>query len=304
MKYAQDVTELIGNTPLVQVGSASVNDTLVLAKCEYMNPLGSVKDRVGLALVLDAIDRGEIDSDSTLIEATSGNTGIALAGVCAAKGLRLVLTMPESMSKERRDLLSGLGAELILTPASLGMTGSVEEAERLASTIDGGFLTRQFANSANPDMHKKTTAVEIIHDCDNIDIFVAAVGTGGTITGVGSVLKEHFKDIKIVAVEPENSAVLSGDSAGPHTIQGIGAGFVPEILDTSVYSEIIKVNQDDAITTAKRVAKEEGLLVGISSGANIYAATLLAQRAENRGKTIVTILPDTGERYLSVGLYS
>lgn len=303
MKYADNLTQLIGNTPLVRLRQASNDKATVLGKCEFLNPLGSVKDRVGLALIEDGIDRGLIHERSVIVEATSGNTGIALAGVCASKGLRLVLTMPESMSIERRNLLRALGAELVLTPAHLGMTGSIDEAKRLALQIDGGYLCTQFENQANPLMHEKTTALEILESCPKVDIFVAAVGTGGTISGVGKVLKANFCNIEIVAVEPDASAVLSGKSASPHAIQGIGAGFVPDTLDTNVYGEIFRVRDEDAMKTARELARNEGLLVGISSGANVYAATVLARRAENRGKTIVTILPDTGERYLSTGLY-
>lgn len=303
MKYAKDVTELIGNTPLVKLQIASVNDTLVLGKCEFLNPLGSVKDRVGLALVEDAFESGKIDKNSTIIEATSGNTGIALAGICSSMGLKLILTMPESMSRERRSLLAALGAKVVLTPAEHGMAGSVEEAKRLEMQIDGGHFVRQFENQASPKMHALTTAQEIVDSCPEVDILIMAVGTGGTLTGVGAELKKHFNDIVIVAVEPTKSAVLSGEPSGSHKIQGIGAGFVPEVLDTSVYDEIIKVCDEDAIKVSRELARNEGLLVGISSGANVYAASLLASRVENKGKTIVTILPDTGERYLSTGLY-
>ena len=303
MKYAENLTELIGSTPLVKIGLASQNGALVLGKCEYMNPLGSVKDRVGLALVQDAMERGVIDSSSTIIEATSGNTGIALAGVCASLGLKVILTMPESMSKERRDLLSALGAKLVLTPAELGMQGSIDEAQRLSQTIDGGYLTKQFANIANPKIHESSTAKEILQDCPEIDIFVASVGTGGTITGVGSLLKKHNDQIDVIAVEPHESAVLSGDDAGFHVIQGIGAGFVPDILDVNIYDNIMRVSGADAKQMARDLAQKEGLLVGISAGANVCAARELANKPENSGKIIVTVLPDTGERYLSSGLY-
>jgi len=304
MKYAQDVTELIGNTPLVRLKQASQNGSLVLGKCEFLNPTHSIKDRIGYNMIRSAMEQGLIDSSSTVIEPTSGNTGIGLASTCAAKGLKLILTMPDSMSIERQQLLKALGAELILTEASLGMQGAVDRAIELANEIEGSYLPMQFANSANPQIHRETTAPEIWRDTDGqIDIFVCSVGTGGTITGVGEELKRLNPDIEIVAVEPTSSAVLSGQSVGEHAIQGIGAGFIPEILNTQIYSEILRVSDSDAMSSARDIASSEGLLVGISSGANIYAASLLAQRAENSGKTIVTILCDTGERYLSANLY-
>ncbi len=304
MKYAHSVTDLIGNTPLVKLRGASRNGSLVLGKCEFMNPTHSIKDRIGYSMIQSAMEQGLIDSSSTIIEPTSGNTGIGLAATCAAKGLSLILTMPSSMSIERQQLLKALGAKLILTDASLGMKGAIDRAKELSEEIDGSYIPMQFANSANPQIHRDTTAREIWRDTDGqIDIFVASVGTGGTITGVGEVLKSLNPDIEIVAVEPSNSAVLSGQSAGAHAIQGIGAGFVPEVLNTEIYSEVLQVSDSDAIATAKDIASSEGLLVGISSGANIYAASLLAKRAENSGKNIVTILCDTGERYLSANLY-
>ncbi len=305
MNYATDVTELIGNTPLVKIKKASERTgALLLGKCEFMNPTSSVKDRIGANMVIRAIEEGRVTKDSVLIEPTSGNTGIALAAVAAAKGIRLILTMPSSMSLERRRLLSALGAELVLTEPSKGMTGSIQKAQELADEIENAVILQQFENPANPEIHIRTTAREIWQDTDGkIDIFVAAVGTGGTITGVGKVLKEYNPNIRIVAVEPENSPVLGGGKAGPHKIQGIGAGFVPKVLDTSVYDEIITVEDDAAASMARKLAREEGLLVGISSGANVLAATMVAKREENTGKTVVTMLNDTGERYLSSGLF-
>ena len=304
MKYAQNVTELIGNTPLVQLNKASVNGTTVLGKCEFMNPTHSVKDRIGNNMVKDALEKGLITKETTIIEPTSGNTGIALAAVCAGLGLKLVLTMPSSMSIERRRLLKALGADLVLTEPEKGMKGAVDKSLELASEIENSFVPQQFANPANPDIHRKTTAKEILADTDGkIDILVAAIGTGGSITGISEVLKEHNPDIKIVAVEPEASPVLSGGKPGPHKIQGIGAGFVPDVLNTVVYDEVVQVSNEDAIATSRELAKSEGLLVGISAGANTYVASQVASRKENAGKTIVTILCDTGERYLSAGLY-
>jgi cysteine synthase A len=304
MKYAKNVTELIGNTPLVQLNKASVNGTTVLGKCEFMNPTHSVKDRIGNNMVKAALEAGHISKDTTIIEPTSGNTGIALAAVCAGLGLKLVLTMPSSMSIERRRLLKALGADLVLTEPEKGMKGAVDKSLELAEEIDNSFVPQQFANPANPDIHRKTTAKEILADTDGkIDILVAAIGTGGSITGISEVLKEHNPDIKIIAVEPEASPVLSGGKPGPHKIQGIGAGFVPEVLNTVIYDEVIQVSNENAIATSRELAKSEGLLVGISAGANTYVASQVASKEENAGKTIVTILCDTGERYLSAGLY-
>jgi len=303
MKIAQSITELIGNTPIIKL-KFNQNETTVLGKCEFMNPSGSVKDRIGSNMIQEAIKRSEITDKSIIIEATSGNTGIALASIAANLGIKLILTMPSSMSLERRQLLSALGAQIVLTEPAKGMGGAVEKANELAETTQGAIVLQQFDNEDNPNAHRNTTAEEILSDTDgNIDILVASVGTGGTITGVGEVLKIHNKNIQIIAVEPEDSAVLSGDSPGAHKIQGIGAGFIPGILNTHIYDEIIKVSNDEAFATARNMAKTEGLLVGISSGANLAAAYKVARRPENKGKTIVTILCDTGERYLSTALY-
>jgi cysteine synthase len=303
MKYAKSVVELIGNTPLVQINLAS-NNALVLGKCEFMNPTHSVKDRIGYNMIKVALENGKINKDTTIIEPTSGNTGIGLASVCASMGMKLVLTMPASMSMERRQLLSALGATLELTPAELGMNGAVNKAIELVENTPNSYMLSQFENDANADIHRLTTAKEILKDTDGkIDIFVAAVGTGGTITGIGQVLKEYNPNIQVIAVEPASSPVLSGGSPAPHKIQGIGAGFVPKVLDTSIYDEVIQVSNEDAFETSRKLANTEGLLVGISAGANVFASSLVASRAENKGKTIVTILCDTGERYLSSGLY-
>lgn len=304
MTYANNVTELIGNTPLVKLNKASANETTVLGKCEFMNPSHSVKDRIGFNMINEAIKAGKIVEGTTVIEPTSGNTGIALASVCAAQGIKLILTMPSSMSIERRKLLKALGAQIVLTEPEKGMKGAVEKANELADTIDNSFVPQQFANEANPAIHKKTTALEILKDTDGkIDILVAAIGTGGSITGISEVLKEHNPNIKVIAVEPADSPILSGGNPGPHKIQGIGAGFIPAILNTGIYDEVVTVSNDEAMETSRNLAKEEGLLVGISAGANVYAASVVAKREENKGKTIVTILCDTGERYLSTPLY-
>jgi len=294
----------IGNTPLVKLNK--LVDGLkadVFVKLEFFNPLSSVKDRLGIALIEDGEQKGIISKDSLIVEPTSGNTGVALAFVAAARGYKLVLAMPESMSIERRNLLSALGAELVLTPAALGMRGAVEESEKIKNER-GGIILGQFTNPANPAMHEKTTGPEIWADTEGkVDIFAAGVGTGGTITGVGRFLRSKKSDVKIVAVEPQESPVLSGGKPGPHRIQGIGAGFIPQTTDTSLFNEVIQIQSDDAGEWARRAAKEEGLLVGISSGANISAAIQLAKRPENEGKTIVTVANDTGERYLSTWLF-
>ena len=306
MNIAKDATQLVGNTPLVRINKLS-NDTSteVLGKCEFMNPTSSVKDRIALAMIETAIKEGKITKDTVVVEPTSGNTGIALAMVCAAKGLELILTMPESMSLERRQLLSALGATLDLTPAALGMKGAIDRAAEIDNTMQNSFMPQQFNNPANPEAHRQTTSQEILRDTDGkVDIIIAAVGTGGSLTGISEVLKEHNPDIQIIAVEPQSSPVLSGGTPGPHKIQGIGAGFVPTVLNEKIFDEVIQVSDEDAFATSKAIAKTEGLLVGISAGANLYAATQVASRAQNKGKTIVTILCDTGERYLSTTLYS
>ena len=305
MKFANNVTELIGNTPLVKLQAASEKaQATILGKCEFMNPTHSVKDRIGTNMIKSALEQGLINENTTVIEPTSGNTGIALASVCAGLGIKLILTMPSSMSIERRKLLKALGAQLVLTEPEKGMKGAVEKATELAEKTPDSFVPQQFGNGANPDIHRRTTAQEILNDTDGkVDILVAAIGTGGTITGIGEILKQHNSNIQVIAVEPEASPVLSGGKPGPHRIQGIGAGFVPDVLNTTVYDEVIQVSNEDAIETSRRLAKEEGLLVGISAGANAYVAEQVASKPENKGKTIVTILCDTGERYLSVGLY-
>ena len=303
---ADTVTELIGNTPLVKIGSLSEKSgATILGKCEFFNPSASVKDRIALSMVEDGIRQGIINEDSTIIEPTSGNTGIGLAMVCAAKRIKLILTMPESMSIERRKLLQHLGAKLVLTPASEGMSGAINKAKELKAQTKGAVILQQFANPANPKIHRETTAKEILRDTDGkVDIFVAGVGTGGTITGCGEVLKKEIASLQVIAVEPQDSPVLSGGGPGPHKIQGIGAGFVPDILNTTVYDEVITIGNEEAMETAKEVAKNEGLLVGISSGANLAAALKVANRPQNQGKTIVTILCDTAERYLSTELFA
>lgn len=303
--YAHNVTELIGKTPLLKLNKASdTSAALVLGKCEFLNPSHSVKDRIGLNMIKTALANGQINQNSVIVEPTSGNTGIGLASVCASLGLKLILTMPSSMSIERRKLLAALGAELVLTEPTLGMRGAVEKATELSQSIPNAFMPQQFANVSNPAVHYATTAEEIWRDTNGqVDILVAAVGTGGTITGTGKRLKELNPNIQIIAVEPDASPVLSGGKPGPHKIQGIGAGFVPSVLDTHIYDEIIQVSYENSVATSRSLAKDEGVLVGISAGANVYVATHVASRPENKGKTIVTILCDTGERYLSAGLY-
>ncbi len=306
MNIANNITELIGNTPMVKLNTPSkLTGSTIIGKCEFMNPTSSVKDRIGFNMIRRAQESGQITKESTIIEPTSGNTGIALAANCAAQGLKLILTMPESMSIERRNLLKALGAELVLTPASEGMNGAIQKAVQLQADTPNSIVLQQFENPSNPEIHELTTAKEILNDTDGeIDVFVAAVGTGGTLSGTAKVLKKEIKNISIFAVEPEASAVLSGGDAGPHAIQGIGAGFIPKTLDTTVYGEVIRVSNEDAIKTAKMLAREEGLLVGISAGANVYATMQVASREEFKGKTLVTILCDTGERYLSTELFS
>ena len=308
MKISNNLTELVGNTPLLYLEKYSrkvgADNARLIAKLEYFNPLGSVKDRAALAMIEDAEKSGKLKLGSVIIEPTSGNTGIGLAFVATARGYRIILTMPESMSLERRKLLMALGAELVLTPAHAGMKGAIAEAEKLAAEIPNSFIPGQFTNPANPRIHKETTAEEIWRDTDGqVDIFVAGVGTGGTVTGVGEGLKEKSRFVKIVAVEPFDSPVLSGGEAGPHKLQGIGAGFVPSVLNINILDEIMKVKAEDAFQTARLLANAEGLLVGISSGAALYAGMLLAKRPENAGKNIVVLLPDSGERYLSSDLF-
>ncbi|NPA60155.1 MAG: cysteine synthase A [Epsilonproteobacteria bacterium] len=305
MKIANDITQLIGNTPLIRLSTASkLTGATILGKCEFMNPTSSVKDRIGFNMIKKARESGLVNDFTTIIEPTSGNTGIALAANCASQKLKLILTMPESMSIERRKLLKALGAKLVLTSASKGMDGAIQKANELQKEIQNSIVLQQFDNLANPEIHSLTTAKEILEDTENsLDAFVSAVGTGGTLSGTSKTLKEQIKHITIVAVEPKNSAVLSRSTASSHKIQGIGAGFIPNILDTTIYDEVIKVSDEDAIKTAKMLAKEEGLLVGISSGANVWATMQIASRDEFKGKTLVTILCDTAERYLSTELF-
>ncbi len=302
---APDVTSLVGNTPTVKLNKITKGlQATLLLKLEARNPLASVKDRIGLAMIEAAEKEGKIGEDTCIVEPTSGNTGIALAFVCAARGYKLILTMPDTMSVERRKLLRNLGAELVLTPGAKGMGGAVEKAELLTQEVPGRLMLGQFDNPANPEVHRRTTAVEIWESTGGeVDIFVAGVGTGGTITGVGEVLKERKPAVRIVAVEPADSPVISGGKPGPHKIQGIGAGFVPGVLNTEIIDEIVKVESDDAGDTARALAKQEGIFTGISSGANVWAAIEVAKRPENKGKTVVTLSPDTGERYLSTWLF-
>ncbi len=305
MNIANNITELIGNTPLVRLNEPSKQSgAVILGKCEFMNPTSSVKDRIGFNMIRRALEKGQIDKETTIIEPTSGNTGIALAANCAALGLKLILTMPDSMSVERRKLLKALGAELVLTPAAEGMKGSIKKAQELKERLAKAIILQQFQNPSNPEIHELTTAREILRDTDGkLDAFVAAVGTGGTITGTGHVLRNELGNVTIVAVEPKSSPVLSGGLPAPHKIQGIGAGFVPDIVDTALFDEVIQVSNEDAFATSRMLAKKEGLLVGISSGANVYAAMTLAKRPEFQNKTIVTVLCDTAERYLSTELF-
>ena len=306
-KIAKKLTDLIGDTPLLELGTYRDENNLeanLIAKVEYFNPLGSVKDRVANAMIETAIKEGKINKDTVIIEPTSGNTGIGLAFVTATKGLHLILTMPETMSIERRRIVAALGTEVVLTPGAEGMKGAIAKAEALKEEYGNAFIPQQFENEANPKIHFETTGPEIWRDTDGkVDIFVAGVGTGGTVTGIGKYIKSQNPNAKIVAVEPATSAVLSGKKPGPHKIQGIGAGFVPKVLDLDIVDEIIPVENDDAFNASRAVAKAEGLLVGISAGASIYAATELAKRPENKGKNIVILLPDTGERYLSTTLF-
>ena len=307
-KIYKTADELIGKTPLLELSHIEEEYKLeanIIAKVEYFNPAGSVKDRIAKKMIDEAIKEGKINKDTVLIEPTSGNTGIGLASVAAAKGLKLIVTMPETMSVERRNIIKAYGAEIVLTEGAKGMKGAIEKANELAKEYSNSFIPGQFDNPNNPKVHFETTGPEIYEDTDGkVDIFVAGVGTGGTITGVGAYLKSKNKDIKVVAVEPESSPVLSEGKSGPHKIQGIGAGFVPKVLDTSIYDEIIRVSNEDAFATGKLIGKKEGILVGISSGAAVFAAIELAKKEENKGKNIVVLLPDTGDRYLSTPMFS
>ncbi len=308
MKVYQKMSELIGGTPLLELSNIEKEDGLqakILAKLEFFNPAGSVKDRIARAMILDAEAKGILKPGATIIEPTSGNTGVGLSAVAAARGYHVILTMPETMSVERRQLAKAYGAEIVLTEGAKGMKGAIEKANELAAATPGSWIPGQFVNPANPKAHYETTGPEIWADTDGtVDLFVAGVGTGGTLTGTGKFLKEQNPNVKIVAVEPQTSPVLSQGVAGPHKIQGIGAGFVPDVLDTAIYDEIIPVANEDAFTTGKRIGRTEGVLVGISSGAAAFAAIQLAKRPENAGKTIVVLLPDTGERYLSTALFA
>lgn len=305
MKIADDVTQLIGNTPLVRLNRLGSDKSRIVVKLESFNPLGSVKDRIGYAMINDAEKKGLINRDTIIVEPTSGNTGVALAYVAAVKGYRLTLTMPETMSSERGQLFQALGAELVLTDGAKGMQGAIEKAEKIAAETPNSFIPQQFANTANPEIHRRTTAEEIWNDTEGqVDIFVAGIGTGGTITGVGEVLKKNKKTVKIIGVEPCSSPVLSGGVAGSHKIQGIGAGFVPDVLNIDIIDEIIEVKDEDAGKISRALASQEGILAGISSGAALWAALKIAERPDNAGKLIVVLLPDTGERYLSTWLFN
>ena len=307
-KIYNGALELVGNTPLVEVKNIEEElglEARILVKLEYFNPAGSVKDRIAKAMIEDAEEKGLLKEGSVIIEPTSGNTGIGLASIAAVKGYRIILTMPETMSVERRNILKAYGAEIVLTEGAKGMKGAIEKADELAKEIPGSYIPGQFVNPANPEVHRKTTGPEIWKDTDGeVDLFIAGVGTGGTLTGVGEYLKSQNPDVKIVALEPASSPVLSTGKGGPHKIQGIGAGFVPSVLNTTVYDEIFTVENDDAFATGKLLAKKEGILVGISSGAALYGAIELAKRPENKGKTIVALLPDTGDRYYSTPLFT
>lgn len=307
-KIYNGALELVGNTPLVEVKNIEEElglEARILVKLEYFNPAGSVKDRIAKAMIEDAEEKGLLKEGSVIIEPTSGNTGIGLASIAAVKGYRIILTMPETMSIERRNILKAYGAEIVLTEGAKGMKGAIEKADELAKEIPGSYIPGQFVNPANPEVHRKTTGPEIWKDTDGeVDLFIAGVGTGGTLTGVGEYLKSQNPDVKIVALEPASSPVLSTGKGGPHKIQGIGAGFVPDVLNTTVYDEIFTVENDDAFATGKLLAKKEGILVGISSGAALYGAIELAKRPENKGKTIVALLPDTGDRYYSTPLFT
>ncbi len=304
-KIANNITELVGNTPLVRLNKIAKDiNAKIVGKLEFFNPCGSIKDRIGLSMIKAAESQGLLNKDSIVVEPTSGNTGIALAFVCAVKGYKLILTMPETMSIERKNMLKALGAEIVLTPSSEGMSGAIKKAEEMVKKNKKAFMPQQFKNPANPGIHRKTTALEIWKDTDGkVDIVVAGVGTGGTITGIAEIIKKKKTSFKAIAVEPADSAVLSGGNPGPHKIQGIGAGFVPDVLNKNIIDEIIKVTNEEAMTTTRRLAKEEGIFVGISSGAAVCAALKVGSRKENKGKLIVVILPDLGDRYLSTELF-